>query len=82
MYIGSTFSFLKDLKYFNLNPGKPKESFIPNPVISSIALEYLAYEKTVNKTSFLPNLISHLFLSLKLIANTSSCIISVFNKPL
>ena len=53
VYIGSSSFVLRLLKYSHPNPGNDKQSFIGNPVISSIALLYGAYEKAVHKTSFL-----------------------------
>ena len=53
VYIGTSSSVLKVLKSFRSNPGRHKQLFIENPVISSIALLYLAYMKAVRNTSFL-----------------------------
>ena len=50
--MGSTY-VLKLLKYFHPSPGNDKQSFHEIPVISTIALQYLAIEKSVDKTSFI-----------------------------
>ena len=41
------------MNYFHPNPGSDKPSVIENPAISSIALQYLAYEKTVHENVIL-----------------------------